>query len=247
MAPLVLRSRMTGGAPSTRSSSCCRSSMTNFERWTPSQAYPDTVKTFLSRTTKTMAAPSAATRWLAVMPSRAWLSAGKSAGVLIWEFVSASKSGTSSATGARSSAPAASKSATLPMNGLLGRRRRSSRRESALTVAPKLPDICRAPLASAAIQGNSRQLAEGDAVAYGPRPVSARRRLLTVGHSYVIGVNRRLAHELGRVGGAAWEVTCVAPAKYRADHGWARFAALPHEPVRALGVRAYATRSPHLF
>jgi phosphatidylinositol alpha-1,6-mannosyltransferase len=77
--------------------------------------------------------------------------------------------------------------------------------------------------------------------------VSARRRLLTVGHSYVIGVNRRLAHELGRVGGAAWEVTCVAPAKYRADHGWARFAALPHEPVRALGVRAYATRSPHLF
>jgi glycosyltransferase involved in cell wall biosynthesis len=62
----------------------------------------------------------------------------------------------------------------------------------------------------------------------------------------VIGVNRRLAHEMARVGGR-WDVTCLAPAKYLADHGWARFEALPEEPARALGVRAYGTRSPHLF
>ena len=63
----------------------------------------------------------------------------------------------------------------------------------------------------------------------------------------MIGVNRRLAHEMARVGAGDWEVTCVAPAKYRADHGWARFADLPDEPCRALGMRAFATRSPHLF
>ena len=49
------------------------------------------------------------------------------------------------------------------------------------------------------------------------------------------------------MGGANWDVVCVSPARYRADHGWARFEPLPHEPVRALGVRAHATRSPHLF
>ena len=77
--------------------------------------------------------------------------------------------------------------------------------------------------------------------------MTTRRRLLTVGHSYVIGVNRRLAHEMARVGGDRWEVTCVAPRRYRADLGWANFAALPDEPCRTLAVRAYGTRSPHLF
>ena len=80
------------------------------------------------------------------------------------------------------------------------------------------------------------------------RPLlAARRRILTVGHSYVIGVNRRLAHELELVGAGSWEVVCVAPQKYRADHGWAEFRALPAEPCRSLGVRAFGTRSPHLF
>jgi glycosyltransferase involved in cell wall biosynthesis len=77
--------------------------------------------------------------------------------------------------------------------------------------------------------------------------LTTRRRLLTVGHSYVIGVNRRLAHEMARAGGASWEVVCAAPKRYRADLGWAEFAPLPDEPCRALGVSAHATRSPHLF
>lgn len=78
-------------------------------------------------------------------------------------------------------------------------------------------------------------------------PVAARRRLLTVGHSYVIGVNRRLAHELALAGGSNVEVVCVAPERYRADLGWARFTPLADEACRAVGVRAYATQSPHLF
>jgi len=36
-------------------------------------------------------------------------------------------------------------------------------------------------------------------------------RLLSIGHSYVVALNRRLAHEMARVGGNRWEVTAVAP------------------------------------
>jgi glycosyltransferase involved in cell wall biosynthesis len=68
-----------------------------------------------------------------------------------------------------------------------------------------------------------------------------------VGHSYVIGLNRRLAHELARVGGHDWEVTCGAPLRYRADLGWSDFVADANEPCRALGVHAYGTRFPHVF
>lgn len=74
-----------------------------------------------------------------------------------------------------------------------------------------------------------------------------RRRLLTIGHSYVIGVNRRLAHEFSRVGAADWEVTCIAPRRYRADLGWARFERTPDDDERTGVVAAYGTRSPHLF
>lgn len=76
--------------------------------------------------------------------------------------------------------------------------------------------------------------------------VAARRRLLTIGHSYVIGVNRRLAHEMARLD-ESWEVVCVAPARYKADHGYADFGVLPDEGCRAVGVRSHLTRSPHLF
>ncbi len=42
-------------------------------------------------------------------------------------------------------------------------------------------------------------------------------RLLTVGHSYVVALNRRLPHEIARVGGGRWEVTAVAPRFVRAE------------------------------
>src|SRR6188472_2905003 len=74
-----------------------------------------------------------------------------------------------------------------------------------------------------------------------------RRRLLTVGHSYVIPLNRRLAHEMARVGSDGWEVTCVSPRSYHADLSVEHFRPLPDEPCTALGVSAYGTRSVHLF
>ena len=43
------------------------------------------------------------------------------------------------------------------------------------------------------------------------------RRLLTIGHSYVVGMNRRLAHEMAAAGAGEWEVTAVAPEFFHAD------------------------------
>ena len=63
----------------------------------------------------------------------------------------------------------------------------------------------------------------------------------------MIGVNRRLAHEMARVGSDDWEVTCVAPRRYYADLGWSNFVALENEPCRSLSVPAYGSRLPHLF
>lgn len=38
-----------------------------------------------------------------------------------------------------------------------------------------------------------------------------RRRILSVGHSYCVALNRRLAHEMARIGVGEWEVSAVAP------------------------------------
>ena len=43
------------------------------------------------------------------------------------------------------------------------------------------------------------------------------KRLLTIGHSYVVGANRKLAHHLAVEGASEWSVTAVAPARYRGD------------------------------
>ena len=43
------------------------------------------------------------------------------------------------------------------------------------------------------------------------------KRLLTIGHSYVVAANRELAHQLALQGKGAWDVTAVAPAHFRGD------------------------------
>ncbi|HEX6370591.1 MAG TPA: glycosyltransferase family 4 protein [Longimicrobium sp.] len=49
--------------------------------------------------------------------------------------------------------------------------------------------------------------------------MSRPRRLLTLGHSYVVGTNRRLARAMARAGAGAWEVTAAAPAAFPGDLG----------------------------
>lgn len=73
------------------------------------------------------------------------------------------------------------------------------------------------------------------------------RRLLTIGHSYVVTENRRLAHEIAVQGRGRWKVLAVAPKRFHADLG----------PIDARGVDGEASaletvgvrfgRSPHLM
>lgn len=73
------------------------------------------------------------------------------------------------------------------------------------------------------------------------------RRLLTVGHSYVVALNRRLAHELALAGGGRWEVTAAAP---RFVHGDLRPISLEHFPgeaCRLIPIPVYLTTRPHVM
>ena len=49
------------------------------------------------------------------------------------------------------------------------------------------------------------------------QPAKRTRRLLSLAHSYAVGMNRRLAHEMVRAGGNAWEVVAVAPRYFHGD------------------------------
>ena len=68
--------------------------------------------------------------------------------------------------------------------------------------------------------------------------MSRRRRLLSIAHSYVVALNRRLAHAIAKEG-EHWEVTAVAPTFF---HGDLRPIRLEHGPAEASsleGVQAY--------
>ncbi|MDY3558324.1 glycosyltransferase family 4 protein [Gemmata sp. JC673] len=73
------------------------------------------------------------------------------------------------------------------------------------------------------------------------------RRLLTMGHSYVVALNRRLAHEMARAGGGAWEVTAVAPTFVHGDLRPIELEPHPGEACRLEPVRAYLSRRVHVM
>ena len=75
----------------------------------------------------------------------------------------------------------------------------------------------------------------------------AARRLLTIGHSYVVGLNRRLAHEMAAAGQGRWHVTAVAPERYRGDLGPIDLARDPSELNEVRAVRSIGQRVPHLM
>lgn len=62
------------------------------------------------------------------------------------------------------------------------------------------------------------------------------RRLLTLGHSYVVGTNRALARALAAEGAGEWEVVSAAPAGFPGDLGPLALEAEPGERVVPLGV-----------
>lgn len=76
-----------------------------------------------------------------------------------------------------------------------------------------------------------------------------RRRILSIAHSYVVALNRRLAHELSRAGKDGWEVTAVAPAYFHGSRDL-RPVTLEHiagEPCTLVASKAYLTSRVHVF
>jgi glycosyltransferase involved in cell wall biosynthesis len=76
-----------------------------------------------------------------------------------------------------------------------------------------------------------------------------RRRLLTIAHSYVVTMNRRLAHEMARLGGEDWEITAVAPRYFHGSNDLrpVHLDPLADEPCPLIPVDAYLTGRVHLF
>ena len=76
-----------------------------------------------------------------------------------------------------------------------------------------------------------------------------RRRLLSIGHSYVVELNRRLVHELARLDGDRWEVAAVAPKHFRRSNDLRplRLQTTPDEPCKVIPLDAYVTRRVHVF
>ncbi|MFP2962597.1 glycosyltransferase family 4 protein [Myxococcus sp. 1LA] len=73
------------------------------------------------------------------------------------------------------------------------------------------------------------------------------RRLVTLSHSYVVGLNRRLANEMARVGAGTWDVTTVAPRFFHGDLSPLTLQLEAEEAARTEGVRAFFSRSLHTF
>ena len=73
------------------------------------------------------------------------------------------------------------------------------------------------------------------------------RRLLCVGHSYCVALNRRLAHEMAKVGSEQWTVTAVAPSFFQGDLGPIRTTAVAGEACSLVTVRAFLSRHVHFF
>jgi phosphatidyl-myo-inositol dimannoside synthase len=73
------------------------------------------------------------------------------------------------------------------------------------------------------------------------------RRLLTIGHSYVVAANRRLAHEMAVQGAGAWAVTAVAPRRFRGDLRRIDVESMADEADTLKTVPVRFDRSPHFM
>lgn len=72
------------------------------------------------------------------------------------------------------------------------------------------------------------------------------RRLLTIGHSYVVALNRQLAHEMAVQGGGAWEVTAIAPSWLAGDLRAITLEQIEGEACRVASLPVRLDSMPHL-
>lgn len=79
-----------------------------------------------------------------------------------------------------------------------------------------------------------------------PRPEARLKRLLTIGHSYVVAQNRRLAQEMALQGAGTWEVTVAAPSRLSGDLRQIDLEAIPHEAAALVSLGMRFGGHPHL-
>lgn len=73
------------------------------------------------------------------------------------------------------------------------------------------------------------------------------RKLLSIGHSYVVALNRRLVNEIARMGQGEWEVTAVAPSFLHGDLRSMHVESDANEIVRLEAVPTYLSRRIHVM
>ena len=73
----------------------------------------------------------------------------------------------------------------------------------------------------------------------------SRPRLLSISHSYCVGLNRRLPDEIARTG--EWDVTAVSPSRFRGDFAWHTLEGRPNEACRVEGVPVFASSRIHMM
>ena len=73
------------------------------------------------------------------------------------------------------------------------------------------------------------------------------RKLLSIGHSYVVNLNRRLVNEIARLGKEEWEVTSVAPLLMRGDLRPIKLETDSEELSHLEGVRVYNSDRIHIM
>ena len=72
------------------------------------------------------------------------------------------------------------------------------------------------------------------------------KRLLTIGHSYVVAQNRRLAHEMALEGAGEWDVTVAAPSRLRGDLRDIELEPFPSEACAVAPLAVRLSGHPHL-
>jgi glycosyltransferase involved in cell wall biosynthesis len=72
------------------------------------------------------------------------------------------------------------------------------------------------------------------------------KRLLTIGHSYIVEQNRHLGHELARQGGGRWDVTIAAPASIRGEPHANELHVRADEPCRVRPLKLRFSSQPHV-
>ncbi len=77
--------------------------------------------------------------------------------------------------------------------------------------------------------------------------MSKPRKLLSISHSYVVKLNRRLVNEIARLGKGEWEVTAVAPSFVQGDLRPIQLESDPKEICQLEAVPVYFSKPPHIM